>query len=76
MLEFAILGLIVAALAAVVGTTSAYFIVTEFMGGRWHFPPTTILITMALCLGVCLSAGIAATFAALSQKPAPLLRNE
>jgi putative ABC transport system permease protein len=76
LLEYLILGLIVAILAAVVGTLSAYFIVTEFMGGRWYFPPGTIAATMAICMSITVSAGIIATFAVLGQKPAPLLRNE
>ncbi len=76
LLEYAILGLMVAILAAIVGTGSAYFIVTEFMGGRWYFPPATIATTMAICMSITITAGITATFAALGQKPAPLLRNE
>ncbi len=76
LLEYGILGLIVAILAAIIGTAAAYFVVTEFMGGRWHFPPATILTTMAICMAITIAAGLIATFAALSQKPAPLLRNE
>jgi putative ABC transport system permease protein len=75
-LEYALLGLVIGVLAAVVGSICAYFVVTEMMRGEWYFPPVEISAVVALSLVVTIILGAIATFAAHSQKAAPLLRNE
>ena len=75
-LEYALLGLVIGILAAVVGSVCGYFVVTQLMRGQWYFPPMEISAVVALSLVVTIVLGAIATFAALSQKSAPLLRNE
>ena len=76
LLEYALLGLITAGLASLVGVIFAHHIVTRVYNATWYFPPATVAWTIALSLVVSVAAGLIATWAALSQKPAPLLRNE
>ena len=75
-LEYALLGLIAALLAAVVGTFTAYIVLTEVMGAEWIWLPGTIATTTLISFAATVSVGLIGTWAALSQKPAPLLRNE
>ena len=75
-LEYSILGLITAVLAAGVGTAAAYAVVAQIMGMPWYWLPNGVLITTAICLIVTVGAGMLGTWLAMSQKPAPLLRNE
>lgn len=75
-LEYALLGLIAAILAAIVGTITAYIVLTEVMGAEWIWLPGTIAMTTLISFVATVSVGLIGTWAALSQKPAPLLRNE
>jgi putative ABC transport system permease protein len=74
--EYAILGGVVTLLALIIGTTAAYAVVTQVLEAPWVWLPGTAFGTAALSLGLTFSLGLAGTWAALSQKPAPLLRNE
>ena len=76
LLEYAILGLVTALLAAVVGTIAAYVVVTEVLQAKWLFLPGTVAATTVLSLIMTVGTGLAGTWAALRQRPAPLLRNE
>ncbi|MEE1555456.1 MAG: hypothetical protein V1262_06005, partial [Alphaproteobacteria bacterium] len=75
-LEYALLGLITALLAAAVGTAAAYAVVAQIMGMPWYWLPNGVAMTTLICLFVTIGAGMLGTWLALSQKPAPLLRNE
>ncbi len=75
-LEYALLGLITALLAAGVGTAAAYAVVVQVMGMPWYWLPNGVAMTTLICLFVTIGAGMLGTWLALSQKPAPLLRNE
>ncbi len=75
-LEYALLGLIAALLAALVGTATAYIVLTEVMGAAWIWLPGTIAMTTLISFAATVSVGLIGTWAALGQKPAPLLRNE
>ncbi len=75
-LEYSLLGLITAVLAAGVGTAAAYAVVAQIMGMPWYWLPNGVLMTALICLFVTVGAGMLGTWLALSQKPAPLLRNE
>ncbi len=75
-LEYALLGLITALLAVLVGTAAAYGVVAQIMGMPWYWLPGGAVMTTAICLVVTIGAGMLGTWLALSQKPAPLLRNE
>ncbi len=74
-LEYALLGLITALLAAFVGTAASYAVVARIMGMPWYWLPNGVVFTTLICLAVTIGAGMLGTWIALSQKPAPLLRN-
>ena len=74
--EYALLGLVTAVLAALVGSIAAFVIVTEIMGAPWIWLPETVVFTALLSMVITIALGLVGTWAALSQRPAPLLRNE
>lgn len=76
LLEYGLMGLVTAAIAAVIGTIAGWVIVTQVMDLEFGFLPLSVAVTMALAVGVTLLFGFAGTFRALSVKAAPLLRNE
>lgn len=76
LLEYGLLGLITSLIAAVVGTITAWAVLTWVMQQDWVFLPSTVLLTTLLCTAITLSLGFIGTWRALGQKAAPLLRNE
>jgi len=76
LIEYGLLGLTTAIISTVIGTATAWAIVTLLMRMRWSFSGETVLITAGACLILTLFAGFAGTWWALGQKSAPLLRNE
>jgi putative ABC transport system permease protein len=75
-LEYGLLGLLAAAIAAVVGTAAAWAVLTYVMGVDWAFLPSAVVTTAALSTAITVAAGFVGTWLALGQKAAPLLRNE
>jgi len=76
LLEYALLGLGTALVAAGVGTLAAYLIVSGLWGEGWVLYPLNLALTV---LGACLVTallGFAGTWRALAQKPAAILRTE
>ncbi|MDE0148163.1 MAG: ABC transporter permease [Rhodospirillaceae bacterium] len=76
LLEYGLLGLVTAAIAAVLGTIVAWAVLTLAMRSPWTLLPGTAIGTALLCLGVMLLFGFVGTWRAMRQKPAALLRNE
>ena len=76
LLEYGLLGLLTALIAAVLGTLAAWSVITFVMRGDWQFLPSAVLLTTALCTTITLAFGFIGTWRALGQKSAPLLRNE
>ena len=76
MLEYGLLGLSAAGIAAMVGSAAAWAVLTYVMRVDWTFLPAAVLITAALSTAITVAAGFVGTWLALSQKAAPLLRNE
>lgn len=76
LLEYGLLGLMTAAIAGVAGTIAAWSVIRFVMRAEWTFLPGAVLSTAALCTAITLIVGFAATWRAMGQKPAPLLRNE
>ena len=74
-LEYVILGAAAALLAAVVGSVAAWMVVVHVMNASWVWLPGSVAITAAISLAVTLAFGLGGAWAALGQKPAPLLRN-
>lgn len=76
LMEYAVLGLVAAAIAAVVGSVAAYIILTQVMGASWIWLPTTVARTAVLAVAVTVLFGLVGTWAALAERPAPYLRND
>jgi putative ABC transport system permease protein len=76
LIEYGILGLAAAALAACIGTLAAYLVLTRVMHAPWRFAPGAVLATIILATLFTLLAGYAGTWRALGAKAAPFLRNE
>ncbi|HAA93231.1 MAG TPA: glycosyl transferase family 1 [Rhodospirillaceae bacterium] len=75
-LEFALLGAITAAIAALVGTIAGWAVVVHVMRAEWSFLPSAMSLTVAISLTLTLACGFIGTWRALGQKPALYLRNE
>jgi putative ABC transport system permease protein len=76
LIEYGLLGLATAALAAVLGTAAAYLVLTRIMHQDWTFLPVATLSTASLATVLTLAMGYAGTWRALGAKAAPYLRNE
>ncbi len=76
LIEYGLLGILTAVIAAVGGTIAAWAVVTYVMEFEWRFLAWPVVWTALGCILVMLTLGFAATWAALGQKSAPLLRNE
>lgn len=76
LLEYGLLGLLTAAIASLVGTVTAWAVVTRVMQIDWVFLAPTVATTALLCAAITVGFGFVGTWRALGQKAAPLLRNE
>lgn len=75
-LEYGVLGLATAGIASLIGAAGAWFVITRLMQADWIFVGSAVFITVLVALVCTVGAGMFGTFAALSRKAAPLLRNE
>jgi putative ABC transport system permease protein len=75
-LEYGLLGLVTAAVAAVLGTGVAWAVVTRLMQLDWTPRPEIAVVTAVAAVLLTLAVGFAGTFRLLRQKAAPLLRNQ
>ena len=76
MLEYGLLGLVTALIAAVLGTITSWAVLTLVMNTDWVFIPSTVALVTVLCTAITLGLGFIGTWRALGQKAAPLLRND
>jgi putative ABC transport system permease protein len=76
LIEFGLLGLLTAFIAAIVGSLATYMVIVFVMQADWIFIPEAAAITLLIALASTLCLGFAGTWSALSRKSAPLLRNE
>jgi len=76
LLEYGLLGLVTALVAAVVGSAAAWVVMTKVMDGEFVLLPGAVALTAVLATAVTLAFGYVGTDRALRQKAAPLLRNE
>ena len=74
--EFGLLGLLAGAVAAAVGTVTAWAVVTQVLEQDWTFLPGTVAATVALCVVLTLTLGLLGTWRALGEPASPHLRNE
>lgn len=75
LLEFALLGLVVATLAALLGSLAARLLVAGYLSLDFAWLPGTLLAVIAGAAAAVALIGLAGTWRALGQRPAPLLRN-
>ena len=75
-LEYALLGLGTALIAAAAGTLAAYLVITRVMQAEWLFLPGTLAATVLGATVLTMAFGLAGTWSALSRKAAPILRAE
>ncbi|MGF1628883.1 MAG: ABC transporter permease [Kiloniellaceae bacterium] len=76
LLEYGLLGLVTAAIAAVIGTVAAWLVLTEIMQADFVFLPQAVVSTALIATVITVGFGFIGTWQALGQKSAPLLRNE
>ncbi len=76
LLEYGLLGIMTAAIAAVLGTAAAWAVLTKAMNISWQFEPAVVLVTGIGSTLITLIFGFAGTWRALSHKAAPMLRHE
>jgi len=75
LIEYGLLGVLSALLASLVGSLAAYVVLTEVMHADFVFEALPLITTLLAATLLTLLFGFAATYRALGQKPAPLLRN-
>ena len=76
LLEYGLLGVLTAIIAGLIGTLTAWAVLTQVMDADWTFLPSAVITTTILCTAITLAVGFLGTWRALGQKAAPLLRNE
>jgi len=76
LIEYGLLGLVTAVIAAAIGSLAAYYVITDLMELQFTFLPGTAAATACLGVLVTLVLGFWGTWRALAQKSAPLLRND
>jgi len=74
-IEYGLLGLAAAVFGVLSGSLAGWLIVTELMHVRFHWLPIPALLSAAGAVAVTLVLGLAGTWSALGQKPAPVLRS-
>jgi putative ABC transport system permease protein len=73
--EFGLIGVATAAVAAILGSVSAWLLMTWYMRVEFTLLPGTVLVTATGAALAVMILGLAGTWRALGQRPAPLLRN-
>ncbi|HXQ52072.1 MAG TPA: FtsX-like permease family protein [Stellaceae bacterium] len=76
LIEYGLMGLAAAGLAAAIGTLAAWLLMTRVMHAPWSFLPGVVAATVLAATLVTLVAGYAGTWRALGAKAGPYLRNE
>jgi putative ABC transport system permease protein len=74
-IEYLLLGTATALFGVLAGSVSGWLIVTELMHLKFVWLPLPALVAALAAVVVTVALGLAGTFRALGQKPAPILRN-
>jgi putative ABC transport system permease protein len=74
-IEYMLLGFATALFGVLAGSAAGWLIVTELMHLKFVWQPVPAMIATAAAVLVTVALGLAGTFSALGQKPAPVLRN-
>ena len=75
-LEYALMGLGAAVIAAATGTLAAYALISGPMQAEFIFLPVTLAVTVFGAVALTVVLGLLGTFSALSAPAAPVLRSE
>jgi putative ABC transport system permease protein len=75
LVEFGLIGAVVAMIAGTIGTLFASVLVTQYLRVDFVFLPITLAAVIAAATLAVAAFGLLGTWRALGQKPAPLLRN-
>ena len=75
-LEYGLLGLVTAAIAAIVGSITGWAVVTFLLRIDWTPEPAAVAAVAIIATLITVAAGMVGTWRALGQKAAPWLRNE
>ncbi len=73
-IEYGLIGLGAAVIAAVLGTGAAFFVLTQVMDADWAFLPGSAAAALIGAAGAVIGFGFAGTWRALAQAPAQVLR--
>lgn len=73
--EYLLLGIATAVFGVLSGSLAGWLIVAELMHLRFTWLPWPALAAALMAVAVTVALGLAGTFSALGQKPAPVLRN-
>lgn len=76
LLEYGLLGLATAAIAAALGSAAGWALTTRTMQIPWRFAPEAVTAVALIAVAITLFAGFVGTWRALARKAAPMLRNE
>jgi putative ABC transport system permease protein len=76
LVEYGLMGLLSAAVAALLGTFVAYVLVTRPLRADWIFVPAPVAVVLLAAVALTIALGFAGTWRALGAKAAPQLRNE
>ena len=76
LIEYALMGLAASLLAAIIGSSAAYFLLTRVMHVPWSFLAAAVAATTILATAFTLLMGFAGTWRALGAKAAPFLRED
>jgi putative ABC transport system permease protein len=74
LLEFGLLGLVIAAIAAVAGTVAGWAILVFAMKSEFAFSAVAVAGSASLSVVLTVLLGLVGTWHALGQKAAPMLR--
>ncbi|MEI8274837.1 MAG: FtsX-like permease family protein [Hyphomicrobiales bacterium] len=74
-IEYLLLGFATAVFGVLAGSAASWLIVTELMHLKFAWQPVPAIAATAAAVLVTVALGLAGTFSALGQKPAPVLRN-
>ena len=74
-IEYLMLGVATAAFGVLCGSLASWLIVAEIMRLNFTWLPVPALVAAVAAVTVTVALGLAGTFSALGQKPAPVLRN-
>ena len=75
LIEFGLIGLLAALVAAAIGTVCAYLLWDNYLRGRFVFLPGSVAAIAVFAVVLVGGLGLAGTWRALGQKSAPVLRN-